>query len=45
MNLTELRRENMTGQDILSHKFSKQLRGFRSNEVDAYLRDIADEMD
>ena len=35
----------MTGQDILSKKFPKQLRGFRSKDVNAYLRVIADEMD
>ena len=35
----------MTGQDILSQKFPKRLRGFRSKDVNDYLRVIADEMD
>ncbi len=35
----------MTGQDISNKKFPKQLRGFRSRDVDAYLRVVAEEMD
>lgn len=36
---------NPTGDDILSRKFPKKLRGYRSKDVDAYLRVIAEEVD
>lgn len=45
MDLTELKDTNQTGQGILNRKFQKQFRGYRPEDVDAFMLMTAKEVD